>query len=120
MGTTLRLKGGRGRGFRHAGFELDGKSWTPVEIVTDDQRQALCTYRGSHILLHPEDVAKLKALGIELGDDPNGPLVDTKKKPAAKPADKPAAKPDNKPAAKPQTDNSKAGAPATGGDEKKG
>lgn len=113
--ATLRLKGARGRGFRHAGLELDGTSWTPVEITTDSQRQALATYHGSHIQVHPDDVAELKAIGLSFGESQSNPQTDRK------PADKRSGdKSGSKPAEKPASNNSKAGAPATGGDEKKG
>ncbi|HWU91599.1 MAG TPA: hypothetical protein VN253_30235 [Kofleriaceae bacterium] len=50
--------------FRHGGLEV-GERWSAVSDLDDKQRAALRDYHGRFIQVHPDDVAKLRELGLE-------------------------------------------------------
>lgn len=77
---AVRLKGAS-RGFRNGGLELDGSKWTAFESLTDEQRETLRKYHGSHIKVFPDDVANLKQFGLAVDETKSGPLVDLTAKP---------------------------------------
>lgn len=82
--ATLRIKGVHGRGFRHAGLELSGKTWLEVE-VTPERRETIRDFHGRYIIIHPDDRPRLKReFGLELVT--NGePLVESKAVKASNP-----------------------------------
>lgn len=57
-----------------------GSAWSEIDASEEDVREVLSTYVGSHIRLHPDDVADLGAYGLRMQ---GGRVVPIAKEPAA-------------------------------------
>jgi hypothetical protein len=73
--------------FQHDGLRV-GSSWGPLELdgIAPETRAALITFTGRLIRVHPDDVAALRSIGLDLV---GGKVVEAAK---AKPATPPAAR----------------------------